>query len=683
MEPCSVEELQSIVMSCKSLEEKLAYKARGRPTPSIDLQQSGSSNKKPYVRKFNDKWYNEKDWLCGCPIRNALFCFPCLFFGGEDKWTKSGFTNISQMMKTTKHETSKSHVHNVMSLRMLRPANDIRRHLSAAYGKAIDEYNATVKRNRDILGVIIKCVVLCGKIEIALRGHDETASSENRGCFLEIVDHSADLCEKLRDHLDESTVFKGTSKDIQNDILDCCLEIYKDKIRKEIQEAPFVAIMADETTDVSQQSQLAIVFRYICNDKVVERFWGYFIPEKCNSDEIASILLTELKIVLGDNTEKLIGQTYDGANVMRGKKGGVNFKVKNHYPLAHYVHCYAHQLNLILQNASKICKGSKVFFEQLIALSNLFARSPKRVNVLKNYSNKKVPRPTETRWTSRCKLVAHMYNNLKDVVKALEELYEEADGSNEIQNILNNVSNPNFKYWLDFYNKIMPHAEILFQQMQKRQIDVNTIQININSFKRTIFKARLTLGKHKHSSKALQAEANKVLNTVLEAFEERYKFKGHLSAANLFDQTQYSSYLNDFPDYLIDDVVASYPLVDKKELKFQLGIIYERPDMHFDSLCELRMCILQYNAEDIFSAVLKLINILITIPMTTSEPERCFSTLKRIKDYLRNTMGQERLNALAVVSMDKAFFSQESVLEKIIDLFARSRNRRIDLLYKK
>ena len=39
--------------------------------------------------------------------------------------------------------------------------------------------------------------------------------------------------------------------------------------------------------------------------------------------------------------------------------------------------------------------------------------------------------------------------------------------------------------------------------------------------------------------------------------------------------------------------------------------------------------------------------------MTTAEAERCLSTLKRIKTFLRNAMGQERLNALAMLSMER------------------------------
>lgn len=55
------------------------------------------------------------------------------------------------------------------------------------------------------------------------------------------------------------------------------------------------------------------------------------------------------KLGINDTPNKLIVQTYDGAAVMRGKFGGVQVRIKEKYPAATFIHCYAHQINLILQ----------------------------------------------------------------------------------------------------------------------------------------------------------------------------------------------------------------------------------------------------------------------------------------------------------------------------------------------
>ena len=62
-----------------------------------------------------------------------------------------------------------------------------------------------------------------------------------------------------------------------------------------------------------------------------------------------------------EDKKKLIAQTYDGASVMRGRIGGVHFKVKEVYENAYYVHCAAHQLNLVLSMAAS-CNREENYF---------------------------------------------------------------------------------------------------------------------------------------------------------------------------------------------------------------------------------------------------------------------------------------------------------------------------------
>ena len=70
--------------------------------------------------------------------------------------------------------------------------------------------------------------------------------------------------------------------------------------------------------------------------------------------------------------------------------------------------------------------------------------------------------------------------------------------------------------------------------------------------------------------------------------------------------------------------------------------------------------------------------ILLTILVIIAYVERTFSKLKLIKSYLRATMSQERLNGLAILSIEK------NMLEKInykslINNFASKRARKMKL----
>ena len=68
-----------------------------------------------------------------------------------------------------------------------------------------------------------------------------------------------------------------------------------------------------------------------------------------------------------------------------------------------------------------------------------------------------------------------------------------------------------------------------------------------------------------------------------------------------------------------------------------------------------------------------MVRLLMTIPATSCTAERAFSTLKRIKSDRRSTMGEERLEALMLISM----FGQERLsVDKALDKFMKLRPRR-------
>ena len=92
----------------------------------------------------------------------------------------------------------------------------------------MNKHNEKVRQNRQILSKIIDCVKFCGKFEHPLRGHDETSQSSNPGVFRGLSEFAGKLDEFLKSHFMKSTVFKGTSKTIQNELLDCILEVCRD-----------------------------------------------------------------------------------------------------------------------------------------------------------------------------------------------------------------------------------------------------------------------------------------------------------------------------------------------------------------------------------------------------------------------------------------------------------------------
>ena len=65
----------------------------------------------------------------------------------------------------------------------------------------------------------------------------------------------------------------------------------------------------------------------------------------------------------------------------------------------------------------------------------------------------------------------------------------------------------------------------------------------------------------------------------------------------------------------------------------------------------------------------------VTIPVTTANVERSFSKVKLIKTYLRNSMGQERLRNLAILSIDHSM-GRNLNFDVVIDTFAELKTRK-------
>ena len=90
--------------------------------------------------------YDKHEWLCGCQHYNALFCFPCLLFGGDHSWTIKGVTDLKRVNeKILKHEKSSKHICNVVDLSLLGKVN-IAAEIDSGYKLAIEKHNNQVKK---------------------------------------------------------------------------------------------------------------------------------------------------------------------------------------------------------------------------------------------------------------------------------------------------------------------------------------------------------------------------------------------------------------------------------------------------------------------------------------------------------------------------------------------------------
>lgn len=75
------------------------------------------------------------------------------------------------------------------------------------------------------------------------------------------------------------------------------------------------------------------------------------------------------------------------------------------------------------------------------------------------------------------------------------------------------------------------------------------------------------------------------------------------------------------------------------------------------------------------SEIITLMQLILVLPATNATSERSFSAMRRVKNYLRSTMGQERLNHLMVLHVHKSETDSLDIIQIANDFISRNDHR--------
>jgi hypothetical protein len=172
-----------------------------------------------------------------------------------------------------------------------------------------------------------------------------------------------------------------TSGTIQKQLANCYAEAVTNAIKEEMSDCLFF-VLVDESHDISIMEQMTIVVRFV-NQKgeVIERFLGIKHVKDTTSDSLKRALVEKLSdhdLVIA----KLRGQGYDGASNMRGEFNGFQKFIRGENTYAFYIHCFAHQLQLVVVVVSKCCPSLEDFFNYVTSIVSSTSASCKRKDLL-------------------------------------------------------------------------------------------------------------------------------------------------------------------------------------------------------------------------------------------------------------------------------------------------------------
>lgn len=578
-------------------------------------------------------------------------------------------------------------------------------------------------KNRQKLASIVQTIRLCGRQNLPLRGHEDSGRillqepENNDGNFRTLLRLRAlNGDDILKEHLlNSGGNAMYTSPSIQNELIHIFGELMQSQIVKKISKSEFFSIIADETTDIAQVEQLSLCVRYVDEEivKIREDFISFIPVKDVTGTGLTATILESLK-KLGFDLNKLRGQGYDGAATMRGQFRGVQALIKEKYPKALYTHCVSHSLNLCLSDATKI-QGIRNAFGVISEICAFFHKSAKRTTILENRikelkpETKKIKLKTfcETRWVLRHEAILLFKDFIAPVIASLEEIESlpSSDSSKKAHILLQSVCQFQFLISLCIISKLLSYTYNLSEYLQSSSIDlanavnkvadIIAVLQGMRENNEVIFTSIYNDAKSLAESENIDVTKPRVCkiqknraNTPHKTTEEYYRLTLFLPYVDdlicslkerfLSHGETISALKNIIPEYAVkkdfldiqpsisfyEDDLSIYSDVIKSEwelwkMKWMSSEVL--PSSAIDSLYECD--------KNIFPNIHVLLKILAVLPVSTASAERSFSTLRRLKTYLRSTTSENRLTGLALLNIHRQYTISDDM---VIDKFASS-----------
>lgn len=673
-------------------------------------------SKSLFSRNLTNGEVVNRSWLVFSPSTGRVFCVVCKIFSGTTQFATSGFNDWRNSKRIEEHEGSLEH---------RKYTNDLIRR-SRLSGRIDSElikalHEETVYWKNVLLRVVETIKSLCSR-GLPLRGHTDTFGSSSNGNFLATLELIAKFDPFLADHIARfGNAGRGIPSYLSHTIVDeLIIQIggqLEKKIIIELQKAKYYSIIVDSTPDISHVDQLTFVLRYVLSDSgiPIERFICFIPNVGHKSQQLADVILEKLE-VLGINIMDCRGQSYDNAANMSGQYTGLQARLKDINPLATYVPCAAHSLNLVGTSAVGFCEFSTTFFGIEQELYNFFSVSTYRWSQLQTkFSLKSL---SVTRWSARADASKALYTSYSEIVEVLQliagDVNEKPTTRSEAKALMIKLNQIEIAILTCFWHKVLERFKLTSKKLQAVDVDLDTVIGLYNSLlgylssirkefdafeseglnfckdntyqydARRKRKRKLQFDEGKEETKfrdgkdqfriavflplvdKLMTELSKRRESYLES-NKNFGFLAKLTTLSDEDLRERCSnlvgiYKNDLEDGLVDEIFQLRSLPDLMSDTFSL------PTNLLKKLKTSKM-------NEIFPNVEIALRIFACKAVTNCSGERSFSALKRVKNYLRSNLSHSKLSNLAIMAIESNLLNELDFME-IIEIFAANKSRK-------
>ena len=708
---------------CHVLEQTKPHQPSNKSIINATRQEVGKK-----ARYFNPSWYKDFSWINFCTTRSKIFCFYCLqsYARGLLTMTKKydgafiveGFSNWKKAReRLERHQVSECRREAMLKYKSLQ-APSVRQQL-------ISQVSEAQRMRRDAFLKQLSSLKFLLRQGLAIRGH-----TEHDGNLIQLLQHrsedSPDLTKWLENH-------QYLSHDIVNEIIKLMGNTVLRKLLGKIREVQWYSIMADETRDISGNEQLAITIRWV-NEmyEVQEDLIGMVHVESTTASSL-TLLIKDVLVRCILPLDNCRGQAYDGAANMMGHLRGVGTQIESKYPLAIKVHCFAHCLNLCLQEASKNCLPIRTALNVITDLSQFIRNSPKRSVLFQKWKQAISPEGTglrplcPTRWTVRTGAIDAVLRNYTAILSTLDQVSEESHDEYgwKASGLTAHLKKFDTYIGLKMSHLIFSATEQTSVMLQGKntslQEALNCVEMATGYLKKLrsdesfdrFYKATVEEAKTYTDDPTLprcrrlprrfdDGAAPHSFSSPEEYYRSHWFYSIDLVVEEISDQFTQSSIsitkeieallitaanLEDTHIVVPDTIKSKYSAdINIPRLELQLGMLLNLTSTYAQSQNLRRVTVTSIRtiadmmvavpmAKNMLPEIDKLLRIYLTIPITTCTAERCFSMLRCVKTYLRSTMTEERLNNILLLHTHKEETDALDLIH-IANLFASANDRR-------
>jgi len=321
----------------------------------------------------------------------------------------------------------------------------------------------------------------------------------------------------------------------------------------------------------------------------------------------------------------------------------------------------------------------------------------------------KLKRLCPTRWVERHNSVEIFYDFLPVIFSSLEEMitWSDKDTATKANQLLLSLQATEFHVSLSIIHTIFQFTKPLSIYLQKTNIDlceaINHINIIIKELMTIRENAMIVFNElfKKIESKSKELD----VDIKIPRLAKRQKHRCHIVMSTPEEYYRVGIFIP-FIESIIDqlnvrfnnhrEVISGFQaLIDytiKTDLHQLIHFYQNDIDSYDEVVTEINIwhrflrennikpvsaldALLKCNP-DFYKNVYTLLHILVVLPVTSCEAERTFSSLKRIKNYLRNTTSENRLNGLANLNIHREV---PVAVEEVIAILTEEK-RRLDFI---